>query len=80
MMPERSAQTPPDRAVTEMVGSGPFRFLAGERMPGARNVYAKFDRYLPREGTVSSTAGPHGSPHLEWGANEKSTSVWQYRI
>ena len=23
---------------------------------------------------------PYGSPHLEWGANEKSTSVWQYRI
>jgi PPOX class probable F420-dependent enzyme len=23
---------------------------------------------------------PHGSPHLEWGANEKSASVWQYRI
>jgi peptide/nickel transport system substrate-binding protein len=58
IMPERIAQTPPDRAVTEMVGSGPFRFLAGERVPGARNVYAKFDRYLPREGIVSSTAGP----------------------
>ena len=58
MMPERIAATDPSRAITEMVGSGPFRFLAVERVPGARNVYAKFDRYLPREGVVSSTAGP----------------------
>lgn len=58
MMPERLAATDPNRAVTEMVGSGPFRFLAEERVPGARNAYAKFDRYVPRDGAVSSTAGP----------------------
>ncbi len=57
MMPERTAATPVDRAITEMVGSGPFRFLAAERVPGARNVYAKFDRYLPRNEAANSTAG-----------------------
>ncbi len=50
MMPERLANTDPFRQITEMVGSGPFRFLADERVPGSRNVYAKFDRYVPREG------------------------------
>jgi peptide/nickel transport system substrate-binding protein len=58
MMPERIALGDPNRAIAEMVGSGPFRFLAEERVPGSRNVYARFDRYIPREGTVSSTAGP----------------------
>ena len=58
MMPERLAATDPNRAVTEVIGSGPFRFLAEERVPGARNAYAKFDRYVPRDGVVSSTAGP----------------------
>ncbi|MBK1660907.1 ABC transporter substrate-binding protein [Paracraurococcus ruber] len=50
MMPERLANTDPFRQVTEMVGSGPFRFVAGERVPGSRNVYAKFERYVPRQG------------------------------
>ncbi len=50
MMPERLAATDPAKQVTEMVGSGPFRFLPGERVPGSRNVYAKFENYKPREG------------------------------
>jgi peptide/nickel transport system substrate-binding protein len=58
MMPERTALTDHTRAITDMTGSGPFRFLANERVAGSRNVYAKFDGYVPREGTVSSTAGP----------------------
>ena len=59
MMPERLARTPAATQVTEMVGSGPFRFLANERVPGARVAYAKFDGYVPREGGVSDwTAGP----------------------
>jgi peptide/nickel transport system substrate-binding protein len=29
MMPERLAKTDPFKQVTEMVGSGPFRFVAG---------------------------------------------------
>ncbi len=59
MMPERLAKTDPFTQVTEMVGSGPFRYLANERVPGSRNVYQKFDGYVPRpSGTPDWTAGP----------------------
>jgi peptide/nickel transport system substrate-binding protein len=58
IMPERLAATPASSRLNEMVGSGPFRYLPAERVPGARNVYARFDGYVPREGTPSFTAGP----------------------
>ena len=38
IIPERLALTNPLTQVTEMVGSGPFRFLAGERVVGSRVV------------------------------------------
>ena len=57
IMPERLALTPASSRLTEMVGSGPFRYLAAERVPGARNVYAKFAGYRPRDGKPSFTAG-----------------------
>ncbi len=57
IMPERIASQDVSRPIIEMVGSGPFRFLAEERVPGARNVYTKFTGYLPREEPASSTAG-----------------------
>lgn len=59
MMPERLANTDPFTQITEMVGSGPFRFVASERVAGSRNVYAKFDRYVPRDdGPMEWNAGP----------------------
>ena len=59
MMPERLAQTDPNSQVTEIIGSGPFRFLADERVSGARVAYAKFDGYVPRPaGRPDFTAGP----------------------
>ena len=59
MMPERLASTDAMTQVTEMVGSGPFRFLPDERVPGARNAYARFEGYKPREsGEVSWFSGP----------------------
>ena len=48
MMPERLAKSDPFKPITEMVGSGPFRFKADECLSGARAVYTKFDRYNPR--------------------------------
>jgi peptide/nickel transport system substrate-binding protein len=69
MMPERLASAEVTTQVKEIVGSGPFRFLADERVPGARAVYAKFDRYLPREGgTPDWTAGPKHAyfERVEW--------------
>jgi peptide/nickel transport system substrate-binding protein len=59
MMPERLAKTDPNTQVTEMVGSGPFRFKADERVPGARAVWERFAGYVPRpSGTPERTAGP----------------------
>ncbi len=59
MMPERLANTDPFTQITEMVGSGPFRFVSAERIVGARTVYEKNDKYVSRQGgTVSWTAGP----------------------
>jgi peptide/nickel transport system substrate-binding protein len=59
IMPERLANTDPFTQVTEMIGSGPFRFKADERMAGARVVYERFERYVPRPGGEPQlTAGP----------------------
>jgi peptide/nickel transport system substrate-binding protein len=59
MMPQRLALTDPFRPVTEMVGSGPFRFKADEHIAGARAVYERNAAYVPRpDGTASFTAGP----------------------
>jgi peptide/nickel transport system substrate-binding protein len=68
IMPERLAKTPPTTLLTEMVGSGPFRFLPDERVPGARNVYAKFDKYVPCQGVASFCAGPRIAhfDRVEW--------------
>ena len=59
IMPERLASTDPYKQVTEVVGSGPYRFKADERMPGAHFAYERFEGYKPREdGTPDGTAGP----------------------
>jgi peptide/nickel transport system substrate-binding protein len=57
IMPERLASRPTDKLLTEIIGSGPFRFLTDERVSGARNVYAKFEKYVPRDGAASFCAG-----------------------
>ena len=69
IMPERLASTDPFKQVTEMVGSGPYRYLVNERVPGDRVAYARFDQYEPRtEGTASRTAGPKRAwfDRIEW--------------
>ena len=59
MMPERLAATDPFKQVTEIVGSGPFRFLAKEYVSGAFVAFEKFDGYVPRNEPASYTAGGH---------------------
>ncbi len=59
IMPERLAQTDPSVQVKEVIGSGPYRFKADERVPGSLAVYERFDKYLPRDGSQPAwTAGP----------------------
>ena len=69
MMPERLAKTDAFTQVTEMVGSGPYRFVASERVPGARVVYERFADYVPRsDGTPDWTSGPKvvNFDRVEW--------------
>ena len=59
IMPERLAQTDANTQVTEAMGSGPFKFVASERVPGQRVVYEKNPDYVPRkDGKPSFNAGP----------------------
>jgi peptide/nickel transport system substrate-binding protein len=57
IMPERHAVLPASQAVPEIIGSGPFRYLANERVPGSRNVYARNEAYVPRQEPPSYMAG-----------------------
>jgi peptide/nickel transport system substrate-binding protein len=69
IMPERLAQTDAFTQVTEMVGSGPYRFRADERVAGSQFVYERFDAYRPREdGAVGWNAGPKrvNFDRVEW--------------
>jgi peptide/nickel transport system substrate-binding protein len=48
VMPEHLARTDIARPIAEMIGSGPFRFLADEFMVGSRVAYRRFEGYVPR--------------------------------
>ena len=68
IMPERLALTDPMKQVTEVVGSGPYRFIASEYNSGSRVVYEKFDAYVPRAEAPSRGAGGKVAyfPRIEW--------------
>lgn len=69
VMPERIAKSDPFKAITETIGSGPYRFVAKERVPGAKLVFERFDGYQPRKGgTAQQTAGPKVAnfDRIEW--------------
>jgi peptide/nickel transport system substrate-binding protein len=69
IMPERLASTDPFKQVTEMVGSGPYRYKADERVPGAMVVYERNSAYVPRpDGVASGAAGPKVAyfDRIEW--------------
>jgi peptide/nickel transport system substrate-binding protein len=79
IMPEWLASTDPFHPVAEMIGSGPYRFLAAEFNAGERSTYERFDAYVPRpDGTPSYTAGPKVThfDRVEWQAlGDSATSV-----
>lgn len=68
VMPERIASTDPFKQITDYVGSGPFRFLRDEWMPGSRAAYARNERYVSRSEPSDCLAG--GKPvffdRVEW--------------
>lgn len=68
IMPERLAKTDAMRAVTEVIGSGPYRFVADQYDSGSRVVYEKFDGYVPRNEPPVWTSGGKVAhfPRIEW--------------
>src|SRR6266566_821136 len=57
MMPKRIAETPADKAISEQIGSGPFKFLPAEFQPGVKVAYEKNKDYVPRKEAPSWTSG-----------------------
>src|SRR6266446_6388588 len=57
IMPERVAKTDAFQQVTEVVGSGPFKFVKEEWVPGSKAVYLKNPDYVPRKEPPSFAAG-----------------------
>ncbi len=69
IMPERLATTDANVQVTEMVGSGPYRYKADERVAGSLVVYERNADYVPRgDGMADGTAGPKVAwfDRVEW--------------
>jgi peptide/nickel transport system substrate-binding protein len=59
MMPERIALTDPFKQITEVIGSGPFRWLPDEYVIASHAAFARFDQYAPRDEPPSYMAGGH---------------------
>ena len=57
IMREKDAATDPFKAVTETIGSGPFRFVRAEWNPGAKIVYEKNPDYVPRAEPADGLSG-----------------------
>ncbi len=57
MMPKRFAETDAFAQVTDMIGSGPFKFSKDEWVPGSKVVYVKNEDYVPRSEPASFAAG-----------------------
>ncbi len=78
IMPERLAKTDPFTQVTDTTGSGPFIYKADERIPGARVVYARNPKYIPRkDGPIGGTAGPKLAhfERVEWAILPDATTA-----
>jgi peptide/nickel transport system substrate-binding protein len=57
IMPERIARTDPNTQITDPTGSGPFKFVKEEWVPGNKAVYVKNTDYVPRAEPPSWAAG-----------------------
>jgi peptide/nickel transport system substrate-binding protein len=57
MMKKEHAETDAFTQVTDIVGSGPFKFVQDEWVPGSKVVYVKNEDYVPRDEPPSAAAG-----------------------
>lgn len=78
IMPERLASSDPFKAITDPIGSGPYKYVAAERIPGARIVYERFADYVPRkDGVPQFTSGPKvvNMDRIEWSIIQDSATA-----
>ena len=57
IMPERIAKTDPFKNIDDTTGSGPFKFVKAEWVPGNKVVYVKNTDYVPRKEPPSWASG-----------------------
>src|SRR5882724_795350 len=57
MMPERLAKTDAYQQIPEAIGSGPFKFVREEWVPGNKAVFVKNPDYVPRKVAPSFASG-----------------------
>ncbi len=57
MMPKRIAETDAFEQVPEIIGSGPFKFVKDEWVPGSKVVYVKNEDYVPRSEPANGASG-----------------------
>lgn len=57
IMPERVARTDPFTQITEFIGSGPFRFVRDEWVSGSQAIYARNEKYVPRQEPPDGASG-----------------------
>jgi peptide/nickel transport system substrate-binding protein len=70
VQPERIASTPVGTQFKEVIGSGPYRFLADEFQAGAIAHYARWEKYVPRPEAPDLWSGGHVAnfDRIEWTA------------
>ncbi len=68
IMPEHMARTDPMKAITEAIGSGPYRFLPDEYINGSHVAYERFNGYIPRSEPPDWASGAKIAhfPRVEW--------------
>jgi len=57
IMPERIARTDANEQLKEVIGSGPFKFVKDEWVPGSKAVYVKNTDYVPRKEPANWATG-----------------------
>ncbi len=57
IMPKRIASVPASQAISETIGSGPYKFVQADFQAGVKATYLKFADYVPRKEPASSFAG-----------------------
>ncbi len=68
IMPARLAEVAGSGKLMEIVGSGPYRYIAAERLVGSRVVYERASTYLPRAEPANYQAGGKRAyfPRVVW--------------